>query len=162
MSYKNIFFLKKNVNTDGVYSLNNFDPKINIEKINNIYLPNELDDYQAYAFDEFHANGGISQMGFSSDNFKEIFDLYGDDQSITYGALAKSYHNEQEALKIEFIIFYIFLFLKIEHIGITSIDDSDDINEFNCNNFNVKYAGIWSINTNSLLELPANTILLIQ
>ena len=74
MSYKNIFFLKKNANTDGVYSLNNFDPKINIEKINNIYLPNELDDYQAYAFDGFHANGGISQMGFSSDNFKEIFE----------------------------------------------------------------------------------------
>ena len=37
MSYKNFFFLKKNANTDGVYSLNNFDPKINIEKINNIY-----------------------------------------------------------------------------------------------------------------------------
>ena len=38
MSYKNIFSLKKNANTDGVYSLNNFDPKINIEKINKTIL----------------------------------------------------------------------------------------------------------------------------
>lgn len=158
MSCKNLLFLKKNANTDGLCALNKFDPKIKIEKINNIYLPNELKDYNAYVFDDFHANGGISQMGFNSEGFKEIVNMHSNAPSITYGALAKSYHNEQEALKIKFMICYIFLCLKIEQIGVTAVDSS----ELNCRDFNVEHAEFWNIDTNSLLELPEKTILLIQ
>ena len=65
MSYKNVFFLKNKANINDLSALSNFDPKIRIKEINNVTLPNEMNSFQSYIFDELHANGGISQMNFN-------------------------------------------------------------------------------------------------
>ena len=76
--------------------------------------------------------------------------------------LSKSFQNEHEALKIKFIIFYVIVFLGYEMIGITAVDNSNDCYEFDFYDYGIKYLSVWDLSTDSLLNLPQNTILMIQ
>ncbi len=125
-------------------------------------MPEEMNDLEAYIFDEFHINGGISQMNFNSEEFMTFIKSDNISKSSLYGMLSKSFQNEQEALKIKFIIFYIILYLNFDIIGVTAVDNTGDNYNFNCNDFNIDYLSVWELHTNSLLDLAKNTILIIS
>ncbi len=162
MSAKNLFFLKNEINISGISALNNFDPNIKIRKIKDVILPKEMNGFEAYTFDDFHINGGVSQMNFNSIESMTVNRSDKISKSSLYGMLSKSFQNEQEALKIKFIIFYIILYLNFDIIGVTAVDNTGNNYKFNCNDFNIDYLSVWKLHTNSLLDLARNTILMIQ
>lgn len=162
LSCKNIFFLKKEDDVNSLSVLSKFDSNIKIERINTVIPPNEMSNFQAYVFDEFHVNGGVCQMRFNSENFKNICKCNCEDKSLLYGVLSRSFQNEKEALKIMFIVFYAILCLNFEFVGITAVNNYSDSYEYDCKNFNITYLSIGELSSDSLLDLQEDTILLVH
>lgn len=162
MSYKNIFFLNKDIDIGKLSALSGLDPKVKIAKINNITLPDELKELQAYVFDELHANGGICQTSFNSEDFRNLCICDTNNKDLIIGAVSKIYQSEKESLKIKFIISYVLLYLQFGFIGVTSVENNNDSYEFDCQSFCIEYLSIWDMTVNSLLDLPKNTVLIVH